>query len=89
MIIIRNKVTINLTKKERKAIETVKKLADALYYGLNDDETDRFNGIMKESWRGDDDPDCDNIEVGICDLSCLLNGLQENIDKFNAGIDPK
>lgn len=88
MTLIRNKVTINLTEEERKAIETVKKLTNDLYYGLDDHETIRFNDIMRASWSGVDDPNCNDIEVGICDLSCLLDDFQKNIDEFNKGINP-
>lgn len=78
MTIIRDRATINLTAEERKAIETVKKLADDLFRGLKPEEIDRFNDIMEESWA---DPDI--IEVALGDLSCLLDDFQENIDKFN------
>ena len=84
MTINRNKTTIVLTKEERDAIKTVTKLAHDIFFGLNDDETSRFNGIMRASWDDDDDPDCSNIEVGINDLSCLLDSFQENIDEFNS-----
>ena len=80
MTIIRDRATIKLTEEERKAIETVKKLTNDLLYGLKPEEIGRFNGIMKESWS-----DPDSIEVAICDLSCLLDDLQSNIDKFNKG----
>lgn len=78
---------INLTEEEREAIKTVAKLTNDLYYGLDKNETARFDGIMRASWSGVDDPDCSSIEVGICDLSCLLDSLQENINQFNKGID--
>lgn len=83
MIIIRNKTIINLTTEEREAIKIVAKLAHDIFFGLNDDETSRFNGIMRASWNGVDYPDCSNIEVGINDLSCLLDDFQKNIDEFN------
>lgn len=84
MTINRNKTTIVLTKKEREAIKTVAKLTHDLYYSLSDFEVQNFNGIMKASWHDNAD-DTDNIEVGILDLSCLLDDFQENIDKFNNG----
>lgn len=83
MTITRNKAIINLTEEECKAIKTVKKLANDIFYGLDDDETARFNGIMKESWGNN----TDDIEVGINDLSCLLDDFEDNINVFNAGID--
>lgn len=83
MTIIRNRATIYLTEKERKAIEIVKNLANDLYYSLDDDETDRFNSIMKASWGAN----TDEIEVAICELSCLLDKFQKNIDEFNEGIN--
>lgn len=78
---------INLTEKEREAIEIVRKLTNDLFYGLDENETARFDSIMRASWSGDDNPDYSSIEVGICDLSCLLDSLQENINQFNKGID--
>lgn len=83
MTIIRNRATINLTEEERKAIETVKRLANDIFYGLKPEEINRFNSIMKTAWGNNPS----NVEVAICDLACLLDRLQENIDKFNADID--
>lgn len=85
MTIIRDRATINLTEEERKAIKTVKELVNDLFYSLDDHETTRFNNIMRASWGG---PNCNDIEVGICDLSCLLDSFQKNIDEFNKGINP-
>lgn len=84
MTINRNKTIIVLTKEEREAIRIAAKLAHDIFLGLNDDETSRFNGIMRASWNGDDDPDCSDIEVGINDLFCLLDDFQKNIDEFNS-----
>lgn len=83
MTIIRDRATINLTEEERKAIETVKKLTNDLFYGLKPEEIVRFNNIMKEKWG-----DPDTVEVAICDLSCILDDFQKDIDEFNKGIDP-
>lgn len=78
MTLIRDKVIINLTEEERKAIETVTKLVNDLYYGLKPEELYRFNSIMKASWSNPDD-----VEVAIADLSCILDDFQKNIDEFN------
>lgn len=78
-----NKTIINLTNEEREAIRIAAKLAHDIFFGLDDDETSRFNSIMRASWNGNDGPDCSNIEVGINDLSCLLDDFQKNIDEFN------
>ena len=82
MTIIRDKIIISLTEEEREAIRITTKLAHDIYYGLNNDEINRLNNIMKVSWTNEDG-DVDNIAVGILDLFCLLDSFQENIDEFN------
>ena len=81
MTIIRDRATINLTEEERKAIKTVKDLVNDLYYGLKSEELDRFNNIMRASWT-----DPDSVKVAICDLSCILDSFQSDINKFNESI---
>lgn len=76
MTIVRNKITINTTEEEREAIKIVANLAHDIYYGLNNDEVACFNGLMKASRAGEDN-DADDIEVGILDLSCLLDDFQK------------
>jgi hypothetical protein len=81
MTIIRNKTTIDLTEEERKAIKIVSTIARDLYYGLDNNEMDRFNDLMKESIIDD------IIEVNILNFSCLINDFQKNIDEFNSIIN--
>ena len=80
MTIIRNKTTIDLTEEERKAIKVVASLANEIYYNLDNDETDRFDSIMKASWA----PNTGDVEISICSLSSFLDSFQNNIDEFNS-----
>ena len=80
MTIIRNKAIIDLTEEERKAIKIVARIAHDILYGLNDDETGRFDDIMKASWVSD----TVYTKISICDLSCLLDRFENNIDEFNS-----